>query len=413
MRQKIKSRIEEIKRGGVPDGYRMTPVGVFPCDWEYKNTLGDLFSFYGGLGKARSELGDNGVCYLHYGDMHRGTMTYIKYDDYTRLPKYDIKLNGNESYLINDGDMVFLDASEDLEGTSRAVMVDNPNNMPFIAGLHTFVAKEKSKSFDKYYKQYITLVNGVKKQFQNLAVGFKVYGVNRTSIQNINVVYPKSLAEQKKIAEILMVCDEGIELEEKLIKKLEERKKALMQKLLTPQPNWQISELGKICKIKKGIQISKVDLWDKGEFPVINGGIQPSGFYNKYNANENTITISEGGNSCGYVNYMRQKFWSGGHCYTISNSKINDLYLYAYLKYIQTEIMNLRVGSGLPNVQKNAVERIKINYPKEIERQISIGELFNCIDKTEKFHILKLENLKSRRKALMQLLLTGIVRVGE
>ena len=377
MRQEIKSRIEEIKRGGVPDGYRKTPVGVFPCDWEEKQ-IGKVLKIKHGRSQKEVE-NPNG--------------------------QYPILATSGQ---IGRSDKFLYDKPSVLIG--RKGTIDKPFYMdtPFWT-VDTLFYSQVFNNYNAKYIYYIFNMINWKKYDESTGVP----SLSAKGIESITYMFSKLLAEQKKIAEILMVCDEGIELEEKLIKKLEERKKALMQKLLTPQPHWQISELGKICKIKKGIQISKVDLWDKGEFPVINGGIQPSGFYNKYNTNENTITISEGGNSCGYVNYIRQKFWSGGHCYTISNSKINDLYLYAYLKYIQTEIMNLRVGSGLPNVQKNAVERIKINYPKEIERQISIGELFNCIDKTEKLHILKLEKLKSRRKVLMQLLLTGIVRVGE
>ena len=51
----------------------------------------------------------------------------------------------------------------------------------------------------------------------------------------------------------------------------------------------------------------------------MNGGVEPSGYYNDYNVEANTISISEGGNSCGYVQFNTFPFWSGGHCYSIQN----------------------------------------------------------------------------------------------
>jgi type I restriction enzyme S subunit len=47
-----------------------------------------------------------------------------------------------------------------------------------------------------------------------------------------------------------------------------------------------------------------------------------SGYTDKFNSDENTITISEGGNSCGFVSFMKSKFWLGGHCYKIILKKI-------------------------------------------------------------------------------------------
>ena len=92
----------------------------------------------------------------------------------------------------------------------------------------------------------------------------------------------------------------------------------------------------------------------------MNGGIEPSGYYDKYNTMPNTISISEGGNSCGYIQFNTVPFWSGGHCYTLQNIKegYSNLFLYHYLKAREKEIMALRIGSGLPNIQKKDLEKI-------------------------------------------------------
>ena len=192
MKPEIKQRIEQLNNGKIPKGYQKTDFGVFPSDWETDKTLGDLFDFYGGLSKSRDELGEKGYAYLHYGDLHRGTFNTVSIDHYEQLPKCDISLTGKEKCLMKNGDVAFLDASEDLEGTSRAVLIDNPENKPFIAGLHIIYGKAKANSLDKWFKQYITSSESVKKQFQRLSVGFKVYGVNRDTIPRIKVAFPSS-----------------------------------------------------------------------------------------------------------------------------------------------------------------------------------------------------------------------------
>ena len=94
----------------------------------------------------------------------------------------------------------------------------------------------------------------------------------------------------------------------------------------------------------------------------MNGGILPSGYLEESNTPAHTISISEGGNSCGYVQYNTTPFWSGGHCYTLlePTKSINYKYLYHYLKYKEQSIMALRIGSGLPNIQKKDLERFPI-----------------------------------------------------
>ena len=118
---------------------------------------------------------------------------------------------------------------------------------------------------------------------------------------------------------------------------------------------------------------------DDGAYYVLNGGKDPSGFTNSFNTNENTISISEGGNSCGYVCYNTQKYWSGGHNYTLTSLKIESMYLYSYLKKNEEIIMSMRVGSGLPNIQKTSLLDYVIRYPS-IEEQTIIGVFFEKID---------------------------------
>lgn len=124
---------------------------------------------------------------------------------------------------------------------------------------------------------------------------------------------------------------------------------------------------------------------ESGSYYVLNGGKDPSGYTDNYNTEANTISISEGGNSCGYVNYNTEKYWSGGHNYTLASLKLNTEYLFSYLKFKESDIMAMRVGSGLPNIQKSTLNEFFISYPKE-EEQVLIGQYFSYLDSLITLH---------------------------
>ena len=147
---------------------------------------------------------------------------------------------------------------------------------------------------------------------------------------------------------------------------------------------------------------------DSGKYPALNGGISPSGYTDKWNTEENTITISEGGNSCGFVNFNTEKFWCGGHCYALLNikSEIDRDFLYQTLKSRQDQIMRLRVGSGLPNIQKRSIEEFPIIFPESKTEQQKIAEILGAVDedieKTQKV----IEATEKLKRGLMQQLFT-------
>ncbi len=117
----------------------------------------------------------------------------------------------------------------------------------------------------------------------------------------------------------------------------------------------------------------------------MNGGIIPSGYLDTYNTPADVISISEGGNSCGYVQYNSVPFWSGGHCYTLleQGQAINYKFLYHYLKYRESDIMALRIGSGLPNIQKKDLERFPIPGIHIAEQNKNVSLLDRLASKIE------------------------------
>lgn len=222
------------------------------------------------------------------------------------------------------------------------------------------------------------------------------------------------LQEQEKIASFLTNIDKKISLTEEKLKLFREYKKGVMQKIFTKElrfkdsngndyPEWEEKKLGEIVNINKGQQLNKEFLEKQGEYPVINGGILPSGYTDKYNTLANVITISEGGNSCGYVNFIKDKFWAGGHCYTLNKKiEINYKYLYQFLKFNEVNIMDLRVGSGLPNIQKSAINNYKINISIISKEQEKIADFLSSIDNKIESIEKELDGLKEFKKGLLQ-----------
>lgn len=233
--EKLIAKKHSIKQGAMQElltGKKR--LSWFSGEWENK-TMGELFSFGGGYSASREQLTTNGYCYLHYGDIHGSNKTFVDVDsEHISIPKLDIPINKvAKDKLLEDGDVVFVDASEDDEGASKHIVVRNPNNNPFISGLHTIVSKSKDSTIDKKYRQFCFQTSDIKKQFKFYAVGTKVSGISRSNIVKIIIPIPPTLEEQAAIAQILSDMDEEIEKLTAKLNKYKAIKQGMMQELLT------------------------------------------------------------------------------------------------------------------------------------------------------------------------------------
>ena len=210
--------------------------------------------------------------------------------------------------------------------------------------------------------------------------------------------------EQDKIARLLSLLDERIATQNKIIEDLKKLESAISNNLFKGI-NGEVVMLYEICEITRGKQINGDILSESGKYYVMNGGTEPSGYYSDYNVEANTISISEGGNSCGYVQFNTSPFWSGGHCYTIQKiaDNVNNLYLYHYLKSQEDAIMKLRIGSGLPNIQKKDLAMFMIKIPT-LEQQTKISTFLSSLERKAKIeeHILN-AILKEKQYLLRQM----------
>ena len=214
--------------------------------------------------------------------------------------------------------------------------------------------------------------------------GARNHGLLNVAVQDFFHTYhyvPKDKKEQIKISKLLMLLDERISTQNKIIEDLKKLKSAISENLFKDVKG-DVVALSEICEIIKGKQINGEFLSERGKYYVMNGGTEPSGYYSDYNVEANTISISEGGNSCGYVQFNTSPFWSGGHCYTIQEiaDNVDNLYLYHFLKSKEDAIMKLRIGSGLPNIQKKDLAIFKIKIPT-VEQQTKISTFLSSLER--------------------------------
>ncbi len=160
-----------------------------------------------------------------------------------------------------------------------------------------------------------------------------------------------------------------------------------------------IVKLSEIAEYSKGQQINGDELITNGEFDYLNGGINPSGKWNDSNVCGNTVTISEGGNSSGYVNYMEKPFWCGAHCYYLYNVKGNSKYLYYALKSQQDRIMGLRSGACMPNIKKSDLGKFELIYSFDDKEQTRITAVLDKVTDLIAKHKRQLELLDELVKA--------------
>ena len=221
--------------------------------------------------------------------------------------------------------------------------------------------------------------------------------INSEDLATIHLYYTPDKKEQLKISRLLDLLDKRIATQNKIIEDLKKLKSAISERLFKSVKGSTVL-LSDLCDIVKGKQINGENLSDSGNYYVMNGGTEPSGYYDNYNVEASTISISEGGNSCGYVQFNTSPFWSGGHCYSIQNiaDKVDNMYLYHYLKSKEDAIMKLRIGSGLPNIQKKDLAMFKIIVPK-IEWQIKISTFLSSLERKAEIEE-RIQNVMQKQK---------------
>ena len=368
----------------------------FSEEWEICK-VSELLDFYStnSLSWEQLEYGTKAMMNLHYGLIHVGLPTMV---DLTRdnLPNIKEDNMPKNFELCKEGDVAFADASEDTNEVAKPIEFFDLAGKNIVCGLHTIHGRDNKNKTVIGFKGYAFSSSAFHNQIRRIAQGKKIYSISTTILSECFIGIP-SKVEQTKIATLLRLIDERIATQNKIIEDLKKLKSAISERLFKSVKGSTVL-LSDLCDIVKGKQINGENLSDSGNYYVMNGGTEPSGYYDNYNVEASTISISEGGNSCGYVQFNTSPFWSGGHCYSIQNiaDKVDNMYLYHYLKSNEDAIMKLRIGSGLPNIQKKDLAMFKIIVPK-IEWQIKISTFLSSLERKAEIEE-RIQNVMQKQK---------------
>jgi type I restriction enzyme S subunit len=364
----------------------------FSGEW-YSYPLTDFMSFKNGMNPDAKRFG-HGTKFISVMDILNNQ--FIRYDNIRA--SVEVIAGDIETYGVNYGDILFQRSSETLEDVGQAnVYLDSK---PAVFG--GFVIRGKSKgNYHPMFFRYLLASPTARKRIIVKGAGAQHFNIGQDGLSKVYLDIP-SIQEQEKIAKLLECIDDRIATQNKIIEDLNKLKSAISECIFNSIKG-DVVMLSEICDIVKGKQINGEYLSESGEYYVMNGGTEPSGYYSEYNVKANTISISEGGNSCGYVQFNNFPFWSGGHCYSLQNIAdiVDNLYLYHYLKSKEEAIMKLRIGSGLPNIQKKDLAMFKTIVPL-FEQQITISTFLSSLERKAEIEERILNVMQKQKLYLLQ-----------
>ncbi|MDF9407179.1 restriction endonuclease subunit S [Pelotomaculum isophthalicicum JI] len=409
MKPEIKKRIEQIQKDVVPTGYKKTKVGIVPNEW-------DVIQLKYILDQIERKVAKPEVGYWRLGLRSHAKGTFHEFvDDPDSIAMEELFSVAENDLIVN---ITF--------AWEHAIALANQEDEGKLVShrFPTYVFNDKACPF--FYKYYV-IQPRFKKMLSDISPGGA--GRNRvmskSSFQRLFAIHPP-LPEQKKIAEILSTWDKSIELKEKLIGEKKQQKKWLMQNLLTGKkrlPGFtdelQKVKLGDVCNVVIGQSPdSKAYNKDRVGIPLIQGNADCQKGVTKPRlwttqitktcyAGDIILTIRA---PVGAVAIANQKACIGRGVSAI-RPKHCQRYMYQYLLSIEDKWLKVSQGSTFDAISGNEIKKLKIIYPST-EEQTAIAEVLSTADREIDLHEKQLEELKKQKKALMQLLLTGMVRVN-
>ena len=250
-------------------------------------------------------------------------------------------------------------------------------------------------------------------------------GRNRTLGQGrflkSKIVLPP-LDEQKKIAEILSTQDKAIELQARKIEELKRFKKGCLEKMFprkgqkVPEKrfpgftdDWEQRKLGDIASdMVAGGDIDKDLILAEGQYPVIANALTGDGivgYYDKeYRVNAPAVTVT-GRGDVGHAKARLVNFTPVVRLLSVKSE--HDVF------FLENAINTLKIvieSTGVPQLTVPQLAKYEVAFPRQLDEEEHIGAFFKQLDNLITLHQRKLEEMKNQKKALIQLLLTGIVK---
>lgn len=396
MTPEIKQRIEQIRRGEVPEGYKKGKLGVVPEEWE-ETSFSSLFT---------------------------STSDYT--DDLEKYPLYSLTIEDGVTPKTERYERSHLVKKEDSYKIVRPNdYAYNPMNLRFGS-----VARHKGNSpvaVSGYYDIFTTVhksdlpfmdsfltCDPMITYYNRVSTGSLVEKQRVHFSQFLEFVLPlPSINERAKIAAILTTQDKVIELKEKRLAEKQRQKKYLMQQLLTGRKRlpgfskeWKSVRLRNTLNVCHGQNQRNVEQ-ENGVYPILGTGGE-IGRTNDFLYDKPSILIGRKG-SINKPMYMETPFWTID---TLFYCKIKSGYhpKFLFFKFQSINWNKYDESSGVPSLNASTIGSVDIFAP-EFPEQTAIAEVLSAADREIDLLRQDIEQEKQKKKALMQLLLTGIARV--
>ena len=404
--------------------YKETEVGLIPEDWDLV-PFDKVFTFHSTSNYSKAQMSDDDeVGCIHYGLIHEIPDTQynlkngIKYYVSSDQAKYD---------FVRDGDVIMVDASEDLEGVNKSVEVCGIGNKKYISGLHTYLLRDTNGSLAENFRGILLNSQLVKNQMLQLAVGMKVFGVSKTQLIKVKLPLPPTLTEQKAIAHVLTDTDVLIQALEKKISKKELIKKGVMQKLLTPKESWEEKSLGEVGEGIIGLTYSPNDVRKNGTLVLRSSNVQKGQLVfidnvfvemdlpERVIVKENDILICVRNGSkrlIGKCTLIDKKTAGSafGAFMSVYRSQYSKYVFYVFQShYIQRQIDEV-MGATINQITNKDLNSFVIPFPPA-EEQKKIVRTLSDLDIEIQHLIQKKAKYKLAKQGIIQQLLTGKIRL--
>lgn len=433
MTPEIEKRIKLVQAGKVPAGYKRTKIGIVPKEWSICS-FGSLSSKTGRKKRPTEDFpvysinNQKGFCSQSEQFENDGYSNTSK-DSYTLVEKGDFAYNPAR---INIGSIGLLKTQEKVIISSLYVCFK----------LNSACNKDYFESYFKSYRFNYDVTNYTEGSVRQ----YLFYD----NFAKISVAVPP-IKEQEKIAEILAAQDRVIELKEKLIAEKKKQKKILVRYLLSTEQKtrrlfalgnikinkgkWNRVQLNSLLEFKNGVNVDK-DKFGSGvkmisvmdilsgkpiNYDSIQGSVELSQEelsvyavdYGDILFQRSSENYEDAGSSNVYIDKNRRATFSG---FVIRGKKISEYEPYclnAILKIpeVRRSIMRKAAGAQHVNIGQEALASIQINLPSLPEQQ-AIAKVLSTVDEEISLLQKDLEQEKLKKKSLMQLLLTGLVRVS-
>ena len=209
------------------------PDGTAFPDWEEKR-LGEVFDWVKTNSLSREFLNyeAGNVQNIHYGDIHtKFSANFAQCQEQAPFVNDGALLKdfSDEEYC-QIGDVVIADASEDYADIGKAIEIVQVRERTLVAGLHTYIARPKSKMVALGFAGYLFRTPTMRKQIMRIAQGVSVLGISKPNLSKLELHLPHP-DEQQKIADALVAMDTKIAAVSAQVAQMQAFKKGLLQQM--------------------------------------------------------------------------------------------------------------------------------------------------------------------------------------